>query len=76
MRIARTGRGLCGRAFMAAGAAPHPARCGPGRQVLRLTRHPRAQLKQWHGLATTYGKTATIHLAGLHLAGILIWSAR
>ncbi|MFF7505127.1 hypothetical protein ACFZBM_37770 [Streptomyces lavendulae] len=34
------------------------------------------ELKQWHGLATRYDKTATIYLAGLHLAAIAIWSAR
>lgn len=34
------------------------------------------KLKQWRGLATRYDKTAIIYLAGLHLAGIFIWSAR
>ncbi|MEU3724445.1 transposase [Streptomyces sp. NPDC031705] len=34
------------------------------------------KLKQWRGLATRYDKTATIYLAGLHLAAIFIWSAR
>ena len=34
------------------------------------------RLKQWRGLATRYEKTATIYLAGLHIAGIFIWSAR
>jgi transposase len=33
-------------------------------------------IKQWRGLATRYDKTATIYLAGLHLAAIFIWSAR
>ncbi|MFD7915173.1 IS5 family transposase [Streptomyces sp. NPDC059752] len=33
------------------------------------------KLKQWRGLATRYDKTATIYLAGLHVAAILIWSA-
>ncbi|TDC59533.1 IS5/IS1182 family transposase, partial [Streptomyces hainanensis] len=33
------------------------------------------RLKQWRGLATRYDKTATIYLAALHIAGILIWSA-
>ncbi|MGW1490215.1 hypothetical protein [Streptomyces sp. NPDC002402] len=28
------------------------------------------------GIATRYEKTATIYLAGLHIAGILLWSAR
>lgn len=32
--------------------------------------------KQWRGIATRYEKTATVHLAGLHLAGIFLWSAR
>jgi transposase len=34
------------------------------------------KLKQWRGLATRYDKTATSYLAALHLAAILIWSAR
>ncbi|MFK0256308.1 hypothetical protein [Streptomyces sp. NPDC090445] len=34
------------------------------------------QLKQWRGLATRHDKTATVCLAGLHLAAILVWSAR
>lgn len=34
------------------------------------------KLKQWRGLATRYDKTATIYLAGLHLAAMFIWSAR
>jgi hypothetical protein len=32
-------------------------------------RHPRS-------IATRYEKTVTIYLAGLHIAGIFIWSAR
>ncbi|MFJ8730630.1 IS5 family transposase [Streptomyces bauhiniae] len=34
------------------------------------------KLKQWRGLATRYDETATIYLAGLHLAAIFIWSDR
>lgn len=34
------------------------------------------RLKQWRGIATRYEKTATIYLAGLHMAGIFLWSAR
>ncbi|MFJ5919099.1 IS5 family transposase [Streptomyces ardesiacus] len=34
------------------------------------------RLKQWRGLATRYDKTATIYLAGLHIAAIFLWSAR
>lgn len=34
------------------------------------------KLKQWRGLATRYDKTATIHLAGLHIAAIFIRPAR
>ncbi|WTP70456.1 IS5 family transposase (plasmid) [[Kitasatospora] papulosa] len=34
------------------------------------------RLKQWCGIATRYEKTATIYLAGLHIAGIFLWSAR
>lgn len=33
------------------------------------------RLKQWRGIATRYEKTATVYLAGLHLAGIFLWSA-
>ncbi|WP_443067494.1 IS5 family transposase [Streptomyces sp. NBC_01426] len=33
------------------------------------------RLKQWRGIATRYEKTATIYLAGLHIAGIFLWSA-
>ncbi|WP_371525644.1 hypothetical protein OG302_05285 [Streptomyces sp. NBC_01283] len=32
-------------------------------------------LKQWRGIATRYEKTATIYPAGLHSAGIFLWSA-
>ncbi len=34
------------------------------------------RLKQWRGIATRYEETATIYLAGLHVAGISLWSAR
>ncbi len=34
------------------------------------------RLKHWRGIATRYEKTATIYLAGLHIAGIFLWSAR
>ena len=34
------------------------------------------RLKQWRGIATRYEKTATIYLAGLHIVGIFLWSAR
>jgi transposase len=34
------------------------------------------KLKQGRGLATRYDKTATIYLAGLHIAAIFMWSAR
>lgn len=34
------------------------------------------RLKQWRGIATRYGKAATVYLAGLHIAGIFLWSAR
>jgi hypothetical protein len=33
-------------------------------------------LEQWRGIATRYDKTAIIYLAGLHIAGILLRSAR
>lgn len=33
-------------------------------------------LKQWRGIATRYETTATIYLAGLHVAAIFLWSAR
>ncbi|WP_369153362.1 hypothetical protein [Streptomyces sp. R17] len=31
---------------------------------------------QRRGIATRYEKTATIYLAGLHIAGISLWPAR
>ncbi|RNG34808.1 hypothetical protein EEJ42_04650 [Streptomyces botrytidirepellens] len=34
------------------------------------------RLKQWRGIATRYEETAIIYLAGLHVAGIFLWSAR
>ncbi|MFE7358378.1 IS5 family transposase [Streptomyces sp. NPDC057543] len=34
------------------------------------------RLKQWRDIATRYEKTATIYLAGLHIAGIFLWSGR
>lgn len=34
------------------------------------------RFKQWRGLATRDDKTATVYLAGLHLADLFIWSAR
>ncbi|WP_425357057.1 IS5 family transposase [Streptomyces inhibens] len=34
------------------------------------------RLKQWRGIATRYEKTATIYLAGLHIAAIFLWSTR
>ncbi|MFD5518802.1 IS5 family transposase [Streptomyces sp. NPDC127066] len=34
------------------------------------------RLKQRRGIATRHEKTATIYLAGLHIAGIFLWSAR
>ncbi|MFF2363118.1 IS5 family transposase [Streptomyces sp. NPDC058122] len=34
------------------------------------------RLKQWRGIAIRYEKTATVYLAGLHVAGIFLWSAR
>lgn len=32
--------------------------------------------EQWRGLATRYEKTATVHRAGLLIAGIFLWSVR
>lgn len=34
------------------------------------------KLEQWRGLATRYDKTATIYLAGLHIAALFIRSVR
>ena len=34
------------------------------------------RLKQWGGIATRYDKSAAVYLAALHVAGILVWSAR
>ncbi|MEU2131303.1 hypothetical protein ABZ587_23590, partial [Streptomyces sp. NPDC018352] len=42
----------------------------------RRAAYPTNRLKQWCGIATRYEKTATIYLAGLHIAGIFLWSAR
>lgn len=44
---------------------------------LSLTDAPWAPEKygKWRGIATRYEKTATIYLAGLHIAGIFLWSA-
>ncbi|GFE27567.1 IS5 family transposase [Streptomyces nigrescens] len=33
------------------------------------------RLKQWRGIATRYDKAEIIYLAGLHIAGIFLWSA-
>ncbi|MFJ2865993.1 hypothetical protein [Kitasatospora sp. NPDC087314] len=32
--------------------------------------------QEWRGVAIRYEKTATSDLAGLHIAGIFLWSAR
>ncbi|MER8001004.1 transposase, partial [Streptomyces sp. NPDC095613] len=45
-------------------------------QAPRRAAYPTNRLKQWRGIATRYEKTATIYLAGLHIAGIFLWSAR
>lgn len=62
---------------------PGPVRRGPAGEPDDQTYKQRNtvercinKLKQWRGLATRYAKTATIHLAGLHLAAIFSWSAR
>lgn len=34
------------------------------------------RLKQWRAIGTRYEKTAAIYLAGLHIAGVFLWSAR
>ncbi|GHI53712.1 hypothetical protein Srubr_35580 [Streptomyces rubradiris] len=47
-----------------------PVLRGPGHG--NMTRLP----DQWRGIATRYEKTATVYLAGLHIAGIFLWSAR
>ncbi len=44
--------------------------------IVRAHQHAAYRLKQWRGIATRYEKTATIYLAGLHIAGIFLWSAR
>ncbi|WP_158709268.1 MULTISPECIES: transposase [unclassified Streptomyces] len=35
-----------------------------------------SRLKQWRGIAIRDETTATIYLAGLHIAGLFLWSAR
>jgi transposase len=34
------------------------------------------RLERWRGITTRYDKTATLYLAGLHIAGIFLRSAR
>ncbi|GGQ33543.1 hypothetical protein GCM10010266_66050 [Streptomyces griseomycini] len=34
------------------------------------------RLRQWRGIATRYEKTAAVYLAGLHVAGVFLWSVR
>ncbi|WP_442806116.1 IS5 family transposase [Streptomyces sp. NBC_01257] len=60
----------------AAGAAGHPH--STARQYKQRNTVERCinRLKQWRGIATRYEKTATIYLAGLHIAGIFLWSVR
>ncbi|KAB2593396.1 transposase [Streptomyces arboris] len=67
-------------------ASAPPATRQPRRKTTRLRpRHTRARdtversiyrLEQWRGIATRYEKTVTTYLAGLHIAGIFLWSAR
>ncbi|MEU2135001.1 hypothetical protein ABZ587_43270, partial [Streptomyces sp. NPDC018352] len=42
----------------------------------RRAAYPTNRSKNWRGLAARYEKTATVFRAGLHIAGIFIWSAR
>lgn len=61
-------------------ASPSPpiaGRCSTGRraQAGEYRGEPPVS-QQWRGIATRYEKTATIYLAGLHIAGIFLWSAR
>lgn len=53
-----------------------PCGKGPAQQAPRRAAYPTNKIKQWRGPATRYDKTATIYLAGLHIAAIFIWSAR
>ncbi len=57
-------------------AAGPPAFDGETHKQRRTVERCVNRLKQWRGIATRYEKTATIYLAGLHIAGIFLWSAR
>jgi transposase len=66
------GRGVLPKKTQHAGPALHHTRSPlPSLRGCLINR-----LKQWRGIATRYEKTATVHLAGLRIAGILLWSAR
>lgn len=76
----RTRRGrsvrICGARNRLGGRGGRPPAFDRGRYKQRnAVERTISKLKQWRGLATRYNKTATIYLAGLHLAAIHIWSA-
>jgi hypothetical protein len=52
---------------------PPSSRASPGLPVRTVFGHG---LKQRRGIATRYGKTATIHLAGLHIVDVFLWPDR
>ncbi|WP_406276261.1 hypothetical protein [Streptomyces sp. NBC_00191] len=59
-----------------AGAAGHPASTARRTKQRNTVERRINRLKQWRGMATRYEKTAAIYLAGLHIAGIFLWSVR
>lgn len=85
-RVPAQGRNPGGHPRSGRPTRPSPAARKPRRQATSL--QPRGiqaaqhvercinRLKQWRGIATRYEMTATITLAGLHIAGVFPWSAR
>lgn len=60
-------------------AALWPTHKGPRRQSLEQRNAIELcinRINEWRGTATHYVRTATIYLAGLHITGIFLWSAR
>ena len=55
---------------------PSCRRRQPSASDLRADPRTSTASSRWRGIATRCGKTATIYLAGLYVAGIFLWSAR
>ncbi|MFB7407010.1 IS5 family transposase [Streptomyces sp. NPDC056202] len=81
---------LADKAYSSRTIRAHLRQCGiravipqPADQIAKRKKRGRAggrppafDREQWHGVATQNEKTAAICLAGLHIAGIFIWSDR